>query len=109
MLQINDTATRYSVQRGSHGMDVLGNVVAVNSEKTLNIFKEDERCNVFNGTDKTIFPPVQKKKSVVWTYSNDACRSFPLRFKYMKKHRHLKLAYKSALFNDPLVKTNRVL
>lgn len=105
MLQVNDTVqARYTVKRGSGRLNDLGCVLSVNSERMLNVFKEDERCNVFNGTEKTLFPPMQKKHEVVWTYSNDACKSFPLRFKYMTKLRHINTAYKSALFTDPLVK-----
>lgn len=105
MLQVNDTVqARYTVKRGNERLGDVGCVLSVNSERMLNIFKEDERCNVFNGTDKTLFPPIQKKHDTVWTYSNDACKSFPLRFKYMKKLFHINTAFKSALFTDPLVK-----
>lgn len=110
LLQLNDSVqARYTVKRGSRNLKDIGNIIGVNSETMLNVFKDDPRCNVFNGTDKTIFPPLQEKNEIVWTYSNDACKSFPLRFRYKKTLRNIRTAFKNALFTDPLVITENVL
>lgn len=104
--QLNDSIqARYTVKRGANNIYDIGRVIAVNNERMLNVFKEDEKCNLYNGTDKSLFEPFQRKDKIIWAYAHDACKSFPLRFKYRKTIRHIKTAFKSAYFTDPLVKT----
>lgn len=81
----------------------MGRVVAVNGRPTLKVFKDDQKCNVINGTDKLFYPPFQKKRDIIWAYSDDACKSFPLRYQYTKWLRGAKTAWKSVHMADPLV------
>lgn len=89
--------------RGSENIRDVGRVTAVNNEHILKLYEEDERCNVINGTDTMYFPPFQLKDEILLVFSSAACKSFPLRYKYMKRVSGVKTAYKFMDFTDPLV------
>ncbi len=74
----------------------------------MGIYKQNQRCDVINGTDKLFFPPFQNHGDVIQTYSHDACKNFPLRYEYMKSIRGAKTAWKSLDMKDPLVLKNRL-
>lgn len=104
IFQINDTVQgRYTVRRGSRNIQEVGRVIAVNGEALLSVYKDNFKCNLINGTDKMFFPPFQQKNDVLWIHSEPACKSFPLRFKKMKRKRTINTAYKYVDLNDPLV------
>lgn len=89
--------------RGSKNIRNVGRVVAVNEEPILKVYKEDERCNIINGTDTMYFPPFQRRDEVLWGFSDAACKSFPLRYKYKKTVLGVKTSYKYMHLSDPLV------
>lgn len=89
--------------RGVKNIHDVGRLVNVNDEPKINIFKHDDKCNVINGTDKLYYPPFQKKDDLIWVYSDDACKSFPLRYKYMERVRGAKTAWKNLDIMDRLV------
>lgn len=88
--------------RGSKNIQDVGRVIAVN-DGPLNVYKQEEKCNVINGTDMMFFPPFQRKDDIIWGFAPAACKSFPLRFKYKKTVRGVKTSYKYLHFSDPLV------
>lgn len=102
----NTKQARYTVMRGVKNIHDTGRLIALNDEPTLKLFKHDERCNVINGTDKLFYPPFQKKNDIIWVYSKDACRSFPLRYNSTKTVRGAKTAWKALNLADPLVDLN---
>lgn len=103
--QLNNTIqARYTLMRGSKNAHDIGRLVAVNDKPTMTVYKKDDKCNVINGTDKLFFPPFQRKEDIIWVYSHDACKSFPLRYSYMEKLRRMKTAWKTLYLSDPLVK-----
>lgn len=71
----------------------------------MKVYKQDaqQKCNIFNGTDKLFFPPFQKRRDIIWAYSHDACKSYPLRYAYMKTVRGAKTAWKTLDLKDQLV------
>lgn len=102
--QLNDSIqARYTVLRGVKNIHDVGRLLAVNDKPTLKVFKEDPKCNIINGTDKIFYPPLQKKLDIIWVYSHDACKSFPLRYQYKKTMRGASTAWKSINMSDPLV------
>ncbi|KAJ6644435.1 Sensory neuron membrane protein 1 [Pseudolycoriella hygida] len=101
---INDTVQgRYTVLRGSKNIQDVGRVIAINGDAMLNVYKDNYKCNLINGTDKMFFPPFQEKKDVLWIHAENACKSVPLRFKYMKRKRTVNTAYKFVDLSDPLL------
>lgn len=88
--------------RGSKNVRNVGRVIFVN-DQPLNVYKHDKMCNVINGTDSMTLPPFQFREEVLWVYSDAACKSFPLRFKYRTRVRGIKVTYKYLRFSDPLV------
>ncbi|KAJ6644521.1 Sensory neuron membrane protein 1 [Pseudolycoriella hygida] len=101
---INDTVQgRYTVLRGSKNIQDVGRVVAINGEPMLKVYKDNVKCNLINGTDKMFFPPFQQKQDILWVHAENACKSFPLRFKYMKRKRTISTAYKFVDLSDPLL------
>lgn len=107
--QVNDTVQgRYTVLRGSRNIQDVGRVIAINGEAMLSVYKESNnyKCNLINGTDKMFFPPFQQKSDVLWIHAESACKSFPLRFKKMKRKRTINTAYKTVDLSDPLVCLN---
>lgn len=91
------------MKRGRDNIHELSNSVAVDSKRTVKAFKDDERCNVIRGSDRTIFSPLQKKSEVIWIYSAKACKSFPLRYRHTKKLWNINSALKAPIFNDTLL------
>lgn len=89
--------------RGSKNIRDVGRITAVNGETKLKVYKHEEKCNVINGTDSMYFPPFQRKNEILWLYADAACKSFPLRFRYMKMVRGARTAYKYIHFSDALV------
>lgn len=89
--------------RGSRNVLDVGRVIAVNGDPILKVYKHDNRCNIINGTDKMYFAPFQQKSDILWIHDESACKSFPLRFKKMKRIRGVKAAYKYFDITDPLV------
>nr|QGW45471.1 sensory neuron membrane protein 1e [Bradysia odoriphaga] len=101
---INDTVQgRYTVLRGSRNIQDVGRVIAINGEALLSVYKQNYKCNLINGTDKMFFPPFQEKSDVLWIHAESACKSFPLRFKKMKRKRGITTAYKFVDLADPLL------
>ncbi|KAJ6635489.1 Sensory neuron membrane protein 1 [Pseudolycoriella hygida] len=96
----NSIQARYTVMRGVQNIHDVGQITAVRGKPKLNVFKHDDKCNVINGTDKLFYPPFQKKNDVVWVYSDDACKSFPLRFQYEQSVRGMRTAWKSLNISD---------
>lgn len=99
----NSMHGRYTIKRGSTNIRDVGQVVAVNEQPMLKIYKQDEKCNVINGTDMMYFPPFQRQDEILWVFSESACKSFPLRFKHKETVRGVKTAYKNMFISDPLV------
>lgn len=89
--------------RGSRNIQDVGRVTAINGEAMLSVYKLNYKCNLINGTDKMFFPPFQQKSDILWIHAESACKSFPLRFKKMKKKRGVNTAYKFVDLADPLV------
>lgn len=89
--------------RGSKNIRDVGRVVAINGERILKIYKENEECNVINGTDAMYFPPFQRRDEVIWAFSDSACKSFPLRYKYKTIVRGIRTHYKYLYLSDQLV------
>lgn len=100
----NSIQARYTLLRGSKNAHDIGRIHAVNDLPTMKVYKQDDKCNVINGTDKLFFPPFQTKDDITWVYSDDACKSFPLRYKNMETLRGTKTAWKSLYLSDPLVR-----
>lgn len=94
---------RYTVMRGSKNVHNVGRVVAFNGGP-LKVYKNDDTCNTFNGTDTMSFSPFQLSKEILWVFSDAVCKSFPLRFKYKKMMLGLRTTYKYLSLADPLVK-----
>lgn len=104
-LQLNGTVqARYTLLRGNKNTDDIGRIIRVNDEPTQNIYKQHEKCNVINGTDKTFFPPFQKKRDTIWVYSHDACISFPLVYAESTFLKGAWTAFKKLYLSDPLVR-----
>ncbi len=102
--QLNDTLQgRYTVLRGSRNVLDVGKVTAVNGEPILKVYKDDNRCNLINGTDKMYFAPFQQKNDILWIHDEGTCKSYPIRLKKMKTVRGVKTAYKIFDPTDPLV------
>lgn len=78
--------------RGGKNVRDVGRVTAIN-DGPLNVYKQDEKCNVINGIN------------YLWGYSDAACKSFPLRYKYRKTVLGVRTAYKYMHLSDPLVNT----
>ncbi|KAG4076310.1 hypothetical protein HA402_005753 [Bradysia odoriphaga] len=93
---------RYTVMRGSKNVRNVGRVIAIN-DRPLSVYKHDEKCNVINGTDTMTLPPFQYRDEILWIFSDAACKSFPLRFKYKTRVRGIKVTYKYLQFSDPLM------
>lgn len=103
ILQLNDTSNaRYTIMRGSKNIKDVGRVIAINEHPTLKVY-ENEKCNIINGTDAVYLPPFQRKDENLWAFSNDACKSLPLRYSHKKTVHSIRTAYKSMDFSDPLV------
>lgn len=94
------------MKRGSENIHDVGRVIAFNDKPMLTIYKDEEQCNVINGTDKLFYPPLQRRTDIIWVYGAGACKSFPLRYQYMKTMRGTKTAYKGLSLLDPLVNLN---
>lgn len=92
--------------RGVKNINDVGRILSVNDAPMLKLFKQDQSCNVINGTDKLYYPPFMNKSDVMWVYSHDACKSFPLRYGYMTSIRGAKAAWKGLNNADPLVDLN---
>lgn len=109
MQQLNDSMqARYTVMRGGKNIRDLGRVTAIN-DGPLKVYKQNKKCNVINGTDFMYFPPFQRKEHILWGYSDAACKSFPLRYKYKKTVLGVRTTYKYMHLSDPLVGTlNRI-
>lgn len=88
--------------RGSNNIKDVGRVIALNEHPTLKVH-EDEKCNIINGTDAMYLPPFQRKDELLWAFSNDACKSLPLRYKHKKTVHGVRTAYKSMYASDPMV------
>lgn len=88
--------------RGSKNIRNVGRVVAID-DKPLSVYKHDEKCNVINGTDTMSLPPFQYRDEILWIFSDAACKSFPLRYKYRTRVRGIKVTYKYLQFSDSLV------
>lgn len=89
--------------RGVKNIHDVGRIIAVNDKPTMTVYKEDEKCNIINGTDKLFYPPFQKKNDITWVYSNDACKCYPLRYAYKKSVRGARTTWKALDMADPLV------
>ncbi len=59
---------RLTTMRGSKNIRDVGRVIAVN-DKPLTVYKQDEKCNVINGTDMMFFPPFQRRDEILWGFS----------------------------------------
>ncbi len=95
--------------RGVKNIQDVGRISTVNDRPTMNYYKEDQRCNVIDGTDKLFFPPFQTNNDVIQTYSHDACKMFPLRYAYATSTRGAKTTWKSLDMKDPLVLFIRII
>lgn len=71
----------------------------------LKAFKEDEKCNIVNGTDASMAHPFQRKDEILWFLAEEACRSFPLRFQHKKTIKYINTFLRTTHFTDPLVQT----
>lgn len=100
----NSIQARYTLYRGVKNIHDVGRIAAVNGKISLKAFKKLESCNIINGTDKLFYAPFQKKDDIVWVFSDDACKSFPLRYSHMETVRGAKTAWKTLDLKDPLVK-----
>lgn len=103
----NSVQARYSLLRGSKNTDDIGRIIRVDDEPKQNIYKQHEKCNVINGTDKTFFPPFQRKQQTIWVYSHDGCISFPLVYSETAMLRGARTAFKNLYLSDPLVRFRR--
>ncbi|KAL4713307.1 hypothetical protein ACJJTC_015294 [Scirpophaga incertulas] len=63
-----------TVKRGIKNVMDVGKVVAVNGKTEQNVWTGT--CNVFQGTDGTVFPPFLTEKDNLESYSTDLCRPF---------------------------------
>lgn len=108
-MQLNNSVqARYTLLRGNKNTDDIGRIIRVNDEPTQNIYKQHEKCNVINGTDKTFFPPFQHKRDTIWVYSHDACISFPLVYDETAFLRGARTAFKNLYPSDPLVRLHKL-
>lgn len=90
--------------RGAHNIHDVGRIAALNGKRKLNVYKHLDSCNVINGTDKIYFFPFQKKKDVVFVFSEDVSKSIPMRYTYKKWHRGVQTNWLAVRLPDPLVK-----
>ncbi|XP_063706224.1 sensory neuron membrane protein 1-like [Culicoides brevitarsis] len=102
----NSVQARYTLLRGNRDTNDIGRIIRVNDEPMQNIYKHDSKCNVINGTDKTFFPPFQRKRETIWVYSHDACISFPMVYSHSQFLKGAHTAFKSLYLSDPLMSPN---
>lgn len=74
----------------------------------MKLYRRDEKCIQINGTDETVgtvhfYHPFQKKSEVIYAYSHEACKSFPLRYEHMERVRGVKTAWKNLDLGDVMV------
>uniref|UniRef100_A0A8D8Z9T4 Sensory neuron membrane protein 1 n=1 Tax=Cacopsylla melanoneura TaxID=428564 RepID=A0A8D8Z9T4_9HEMI len=67
------------VLRGSEDAQDVGKVTKFNGKDKLS-FWAGEECNTIQGTDSTIFPPLQKKEDDIVFFAGDLCRSLRLTY-----------------------------
>ncbi|XP_031830913.2 sensory neuron membrane protein 1 isoform X2 [Nomia melanderi] len=91
------------VLRGIKNYRDTGRVIEFNGEPMLSIWADD-RCNQFNGTDSTIFPPLMTEQDDIVSFSPEICRSLSAPFQYKSKVKGVNTYHYEGNFGD--MKTN---
>ncbi|KAF7992411.1 hypothetical protein HCN44_001736 [Aphidius gifuensis] len=91
---------RIRVKRGIKNYADVGIVTEYKGEKKLTNWPEDTDCNLFNGTDSTIFHPYLYQDEDLVSYSPDLCRSLGARFSHRSSVKGIKTNYYTAELGD---------
>ncbi|KAL0828975.1 hypothetical protein ABMA28_003865 [Loxostege sticticalis] len=63
-----------TVRRGIKNVMDVGKVIAVDGKPNQDVWRD--KCNEYQGTDGTVFPPFLTEKDNLESFSGDLCRSF---------------------------------
>ncbi|XP_026669914.1 sensory neuron membrane protein 1 isoform X2 [Ceratina calcarata] len=90
---------RIRVLRGIKNYKDLGRVIEFDGKPALTIWAGD-KCNTFNGTDSTIFPPLIQEGDDIVSFSPDVCRSLAAQFAHKNKVKGVNTYHYTANFGD---------
>nr|AWS20447.1 sensory neuron membrane protein 1 [Aphidius gifuensis] len=91
---------RLRVKRGVKSYLDVGIVTEYKGEPKLSNWLEDSDCNLFNGTDSTIFHPFLYQDEDVVSFAPDLCRSLGARFSHHSSVKGLKTNHYTAELGD---------
>ncbi|XP_053600592.1 sensory neuron membrane protein 2 [Plodia interpunctella] len=90
---LNRTASGpYDMVRGTEDIKELGHIVAFKDKTRMSAWGNDPYCGRLNGSDGSIFPPIDEKNvpQRLYTFQPDICRSI-----------YISLVEKTSIFNMP--------
>nr|AFG73002.1 sensory neuron membrane protein 1 [Cnaphalocrocis medinalis] len=77
-----------TVKRGIKNVMDVGKVIAVDGKPEQDVWKD--KCNEYQGTDGTVFPPFLTEKDNLESFSGDLCRSFKPWYQKKTSYRGIK-------------------
>ncbi|KAJ8670662.1 hypothetical protein QAD02_001921 [Eretmocerus hayati] len=79
----------FTINSGETDVSLLGEVLRWNNSSKIDTWGSNGTCNDIYGTDSTIFPPHQTRKSSIRTFQPDICRSASLDYDSKVEYREI--------------------
>lgn len=71
----NTPSGPYEMVRGTEDVSQLGNIVSYKEQNSISVWG-DQYCGMINGSDSSIFPPIDENNvpEKLYTFEPDICR-----------------------------------